>query len=474
MAIIAEEPDKEPQQQQQQEEKPKPKPNSKTRKPQYANPFFFWFYLIVFVSVITLLFVSFSAQDKNPRSWFLSLSNSLRQHYSKGHVIKVQTSPHRSPIELFTFQNAAESTEGVFIVHGLGLSSFAFREMAEYLGSKQIHVTAIDLPGNGFSDRSTEEIERRSDGVLQRFRDVYGLIQEKGFFWAFDQIVDTGEIPYEEIMKARVSERKSDKVIDLGSEEFGRVLGQVIDTFSLAPVHLVLHDSALAMSANWIAENSGLVKSITLIDTGLKPALPLCVLNYPLIRDLFLGYPFAYQYLIRSCCMKSLGSFDVEGNRMLLKGRDQGIAVSEMGKKLNHSFDIGEWGSLDVLKGVPMQLLWSGGWSKEWSEEGSRVADALPQAKFVKHSGGRWPQVDTAGELAEHVAEFVSSLPKTVRQFEEEVIPEHIQKMLDEAKSSGHHHDHRHSHGHGHDHQDGHAHAAGYMDAYGLGDAWGQ
>lgn len=85
-----------------------------------------------------------------------------------------------------------------------------------------------------------------------------------------------------------------------------------------------------------------------------------------------------------------------------------------------------------------------------------------------------WFQVDTAGELAEHVAEFVSSLPKTVRQFEEEVIPEHIQKMLDEAKSSGHHHDHRHSHGHGHDHQDGHAHAAGYMDAYGLGDAWGQ
>jgi hypothetical protein len=63
------------------------------------------------------------------------------------------------------------------------------------------------------------------------------------------------------------------------------------------------------------------------------------------------------------------------------------------GKKLNSSFDIAEWGGLDGVKGIPMQVVWCSGWSKEWSEEGRKAADALPQAKFVTHTGGRWPQV---------------------------------------------------------------------------------
>lgn len=76
-----------------------------------------------------------------------------------------------------------------------------------------------------------------------------------------------------------------------------------------------------------------------------------------------------------------------------------------------------------------------------------------------------------ADELADKISQFVSSLPKTVRKVEEELIPEHIQKMFDEAKSSdhGHGHDHHHNH-HGHEHYGGHG--AGYMDAYGLGGGW--
>lgn len=68
----------------------------------------------------------------------------------------------------------------------------------------------------------------------------------------------------------------------------------------------------------------------------------------------------------------------------------------------------------------------------------------------------------------------MSSLPKSVRQVEEEPIPEHIQKMFDEAKDNDHHHHHHHGHS-GHDHHDGHdhVHAPGYMDAYGLGHGWG-
>ena len=60
----------------------------------------------------------------------------------------------------------------------------------------------------------------------------------------------------------------------------------------------------------------------------------------------------------------------------------------------------------------------------------------------------------------------MSSLPKSVRQVEEEPVPEHIQKMLDEAQGGDHHHHDHGAHGHAHDHSDGH------MNAYGLGHGW--
>lgn len=62
-----------------------------------------------------------------------------------------------------------------------------------------------------------------------------------------------------------------------------------------------------------------------------------------------------------------------------------------VGKRVNSSFDLAEWG--EGLKAMPMQVLWSAGWSHEWSQEGDRVANALPQASFVTHTGGRWAQV---------------------------------------------------------------------------------
>ncbi|CAN4108748.1 unnamed protein product [Withania somnifera] len=84
---------------------------------------------------------------------------------------------------------------------------------------------------------------------------------------------------------------------------------------------------------------------------------------------------------------------------------------------------------------------------------------------YLFHSGGRWPQEHNSEEIAENIYQFVSSLPKSVKQTEEEPVPKHIQKMFDEAQSGDHHHHHGHDHGHGHAH-------AGYMDAYGLGEGW--
>ena len=404
MAIITEEQDQQQQQppqspKQSHSETQKPKPHKPISPPSSTstNPFTFWFYFTLLVSLTTLFFISLSylTPHQDPKSWFLSLPNNLRQHYSKGRVVKVQTSPNQAPIEVFTVENGPVVSENVVLVHGLGLSSYSFREVIRILGSKGVRVVAIDLPGNGFSDKSVEEVvEGGRNGVLGRFLDVYDEIQEKGLFWAFDKVVETGQIPYEEI-GTWVSKRKVVRPIELGPVEMGRVLGQVVGTMGLAPVHLVMHDSGLGLGSNWVLENPGLVRSVTLVDTHSRGvgALPLCVLEVPVIREVVLGVSFVYRVLINLYCSRGIGVSDVEANRVLLRGRDGRRAVVGMGKRMNYSFDIAEWGGSDGLKDMPMQVVWSSGWSKEWSEEGRRVADALPQAAFVTHSGGRWSQV---------------------------------------------------------------------------------
>ncbi|CAK9187569.1 unnamed protein product [Ilex paraguariensis] len=474
------------------EEQDPPKPsNNTTHKPTSSstltpptttssdttNPFRFWFYFTIIVSLITLLFVSLSSlTPQDPKTWFLSLPTNLRHHYSKGRTIKVQIAPSKPQVEVFSIQEGPINSDNVLIVHGLGCSSFAFQKMVNILGSKGVHAVAIDLPGSGFSDKSMVTTEENwGGGVFGRVWDMYSDIKEKGIFWGFDQLIEQGYVNYEE-NKVRVSKRESVKAIELGLEEMGRVLGQVIEAMGLAPVDLVLHDSALVLSANWISDNSGLVRSVMLLDSASNgTVLPLWVLEIPVVREVALGFKFVFRKVIEMCCMKSVGGSDVEAHRVLLNARDGRKAVVGMGKKLNYSFDLAEWGALDGVKDLPMQVIWSNSWSKEWNEEGGRVAKALPQATFVTHSDGRWPQEHTSDELAESIYRFLSSLPKPSRQAEEESIPEHIQMMFDEAKSIDHQHHHQHGHGgHGHHdgHDHGHEHATGYMDAYGLGHGW--
>ncbi|KAK3221819.1 hypothetical protein Dsin_008844 [Dipteronia sinensis] len=78
----------------------------------------------------------------DPKQWFLSLPSSLRRLYSSSQIIKVQTSPNRSPIELFTFQNGVKLIENALVVHGLGLSSFSFHGTVDSLGSRGVHAEA--------------------------------------------------------------------------------------------------------------------------------------------------------------------------------------------------------------------------------------------------------------------------------------------------------------------------------------------
>ncbi|XP_045796601.1 protein AUXIN RESPONSE 4 [Trifolium pratense] len=466
MAILTEEQNQQQPKQHSTKTKTKSSHKPKTQQPQLS----FWFYFTLSISLITLFFFFFfffifTSSSLSPQKSLLNLPTTLRKHYSNGRTIKVQIHPNQPPIQLFTFQRAPNTqtpSETVLILHGQALSSYSYRNLVQSLSTQGVRVIAIDLPGNGFSDKSVEVSVEGLDGIFGRFSYVYSEIQEKGFFWAFDQIVETGQIPYEEVL-ARMSKRKVSIPVDLGPEEIGKVLGQVIDTLGLAPVHLVLHDSALGFAANWVSENSNLVSSLTLVDTPPlnSGAFPIWVLEVPLIREVVLGLPLVFEKVVNFCCSKRIGGLDADAHRVLLKTGDGRKAVVATGKNLNSSFDLAEWGGSDGLKDMPMQLIWSSDWSEEWIREGNQVAGALPRAKFVTHSGGRWAQEDVAVEIAGKISQFVLSLPKTVRKVEQESsIPDHIQEMFDEAKTDGHGHDRL-----GEDD----IHEVGYMDAYGLG-----
>ncbi|XP_042517033.1 protein AUXIN RESPONSE 4-like [Macadamia integrifolia] len=458
-------------------ETPFSKPVKVTNSPAAtAHAFAFWTYFTLAVSVVTLVFVCLSSlTPQDDKAWFLSLPNDVRLHYSKGRTIKVQVTPNRPPIEVFAIEEGPRDAETVVLVHGFGCNSYSFRQVIRSLVSSGIHAVAFDFPGSGFSDKSALEEDERWGGVLGRLYDVYSDIKEKGIFWGFDQLVETGQMPYEE-NTIRVSTTKSIKPLSLKSEEMGRVIGQVIDTMGLAPVHLVLHDSAVGMGASWALENSGSVSSLTLLDSDSKSlALPLWVLEMPVLREFVLGFSFAYARFLRLCCSRSIEMTAAEAHRVLLKGRDGRRAVVGLGKGLNYSFSLEEWAGSEAVKGMPLQVLWSSRWSEAWSKEGSKVAETVPGAIFVSHSGGRWPQEDAADEIAQSILQFVFSLPKSIRQVKEEPLPDHIQKMFDEAKDGAHEtHHHHHGHGGGGHHHGGHDHMhAGYMDAYGLGHGWG-
>lgn len=403
--------------------------------------FAFWGYFTIAVSIVTLLFVSLPRiQRTDQSSWFLSLPDGLRRHYSSGKFIKVNPPGGGAPIQVFAVEIGPRESETVLLVHGLGCSSYSFRHILRSLSVVGLRVVAVDLPGAGFSDEMTLVTNPKRGRLLGAISSVYEEIKEKGFFSGFDQLIETGEI----------QERPTRVSLDsgYGTVLMGQILGQMIETMDLAPIHLVLHDSALLAGSNWVLVNKGLVSSVTLMDASPhSAAFPSYLLNMPVLGHLLLGSKSVFAGLLRLCCARSVNGSDAESYRLVLKRRNSGSAEAAW-RSLNHSLNVGEWANSEELKGLPVQILWSNSLSDQWIDEGRRVAAEIPRANFSFHSGGRWPQEDATEEISELIAKFVSSLPKSVRRIEEDTVPDHIQKMFDEASQVHHHYDHSHGQNH--------------------------
>ena len=130
-----------------------------------------------------------------------------------------------------------EEGEGqpVLLLHGVPSSSFLFRKMLPELAGHGLRAVSFDFPGVGLSDKP--------------------------------------------------------KGIDYDWHALARWVGRVVDALELQPVHLVLHDIAGPIGAEWAIQNPVKVRSITVTNTLMDvahftPPFPMWTFRVPLMRHL--------------------------------------------------------------------------------------------------------------------------------------------------------------------------------------------
>jgi pimeloyl-ACP methyl ester carboxylesterase len=123
--------------------------------------------------------------------------------------------------------------EPVLLLHGVPSSSFLYRKMLPELAGQGLRGVSFDLPGVGLSDKP---------------KDI-----------AYDW------------------------------HALAKWVGRIVDTLALPPVHLVLHDVAGPIGAEWAIHNPVKVRSITFANAVMDvahytPAFPLRALRVPVLR----------------------------------------------------------------------------------------------------------------------------------------------------------------------------------------------
>ncbi|GJN25428.1 hypothetical protein PR202_gb13254 [Eleusine coracana subsp. coracana] len=344
----------------------------------------FWFYLAAAVSVLALL-LPHILPSSSPAPLPPQL---LAQHLASGRVLKLDPSPGLF-FAISSRPAAAAAAPRVLILPGLAAGSLSFRRVLPALSSRGVLAAAIDLPGHGLSPiPPTPAAPKRASALRE--------IMDRGIFHAFEHLVETGEVPYQEDPDTGTTGTppSSSSSSPYAPAQVAAAVARAAEALGVGPIHLVLHDSALAAGAAFAAANPGMVRSVTLVDTAVSlPAFPAAVFDVPVLGSLVLRLPALFRGLVRMCCARGMGAEEAEAHRAALRGDRRAEGVVEAWKAMNHSFQLGEWRHSKEVRKLPMMVLWSGSWSDKWIDEGKKVVAALPDAKFVYHSGGRWPQV---------------------------------------------------------------------------------
>jgi pimeloyl-ACP methyl ester carboxylesterase len=203
--------------------------------------------------------------------------------------------------------------EPVLLLHGVPSSSFLYRKMLPELAGQGLRGVSFDLPGVGLSDKP---------------KDI-----------AYDW------------------------------HALAKWVGRIVDTLALPPVHLVLHDVAGPIGAEWAIHNPVKVRSITFTNAVMDvahytPAFPLRALRVPVLRHVVfstMNTPTALRFF-RYSGVKNPDSVNedvVESYLYLVRNNGGHHSFLE----IMHGFDLTEqhrdWlrdGLLAIDK--PMQLVW--------------------------------------------------------------------------------------------------------------------
>ncbi|CAI5471933.1 unnamed protein product [Closterium sp. Yama58-4] len=329
-------------------------PQTKPRQ-QPLGVFVFWLIFITLTGLIAGIFLLAQflfLQDAGRRD-FISIPPLVRAHLDRGQTIKV-----------------------VVLLHGLGGSSFLYRDVITLLADRGLRALALDLPGSGLSTKLTSEEEGAAA--------IYP------------------------------------------AHQLARILDRVLEALGIAePVHLVLHDTGGVVGTLWAADNVHRVRSITLIDTPMEdpfaPAFPPAwLLRYPHLTALAARSVFPVAALLASCCVSAHVADDVARAHAYLLQAHGGIHAAMLARQhCNLTHDMArtvQRHAERALGRVPRQLLWSG----EAEEQGEEVRSHWPLEDFHLHEGKRWPQEDHPGDIAEAIARFSAAmaahavrLPKT-------------------------------------------------------------
>jgi pimeloyl-ACP methyl ester carboxylesterase len=203
--------------------------------------------------------------------------------------------------------------EPVLLLHGVPSSSFLYRKMLPELAGQGLRGVSFDLPGVGLSDKP--------------------------------------------------------KDIDYDWHALAKWVGRVVDVLALPPVHLVLHDIAGPIGAEWAIHNPVKVRSITFTNAVMDvahytPAFPLRTLRVPVLRHVVfstMNTPTALRFF-RHSGVKNPDAIDedvVESYLYLVRNNGGHHSFLE----IMDGFDLTErhrdWlrdGLLAIDK--PMQLVW--------------------------------------------------------------------------------------------------------------------
>ncbi|XP_044947574.1 protein AUXIN RESPONSE 4 [Hordeum vulgare subsp. vulgare] len=372
----------------------------------------FWFYLTAAVSLLALLLPHLLSPHAPP-----PLPPLLRRHLSDGRLLKLHPGPDLFAVTSRPAAHSAAHHHPVLVLPGLAAGSFSFRRLLSSLSSRGLVAASVDLPGQGLSPPPAAPPPRTNP-----LREI----MDRGIFHAFEHLVETGEVPFQE-----AAPEPSHSFY--AASEAAAAVARAVDALGLAPVHLVLHDSALAAGAAFVSANPTAVQSVTLIDaTATLPAFPAAVLGVPVLGRLVLRVPALFKGLMRLSCARGMDAEEADAHRAAMRGQGKSDAVFEAWKAMNQSFDLAEWrSSSEEVKRLPMMVLWSGSWSDQWIDEGKKVTKALPDAKFIYHYGGRWPQVDASEEISKLIAEFVTMLPTPATEHQSQNMDQSSDKPAD-------------------------------------------